>query len=230
MFEALGRLPVAERPPWLLLTRSGLAGSALFQELAAGPPAFETASLGDDLLLVPAHWELLDRGERPFSPDVLSAVAGLAETDRLDVCDARDEEDHEYRVDSRMGELLLAAALEIDATGLPPGASAIADGGRLVAGSERFVVHTRAGRDLTIVLRTHATIAARTLSGRGAELTLRQTRLSVRVAGDALSVALPAPAGWSEHVLRIPAALVRSETTSIEISGRYTSFHYWFYQ
>ncbi len=65
LFESLGRLPAAERPPVppahpLRVTR----GRSSCGALADGPPLFETASLGDDLLLFRARWDLLDRGER----------------------------------------------------------------------------------------------------------------------------------------------------------------------
>jgi hypothetical protein len=39
----------------------------------------------------------------------------------------------------------------------------------------------------------------------------------------------PAP-GWDEAVLRVPASLVTSERTRVELAGRYASYRYWFYQ
>jgi hypothetical protein len=232
MYEALVRLPAAERPPWLLLTRSGLDGSTLFQSLAAGPPAFETASLGDELVLLPARWELLDHYDRaPLAAGVRETVAGLAEVDRLNVCDARDEASHQYEADSRMGELVLGGVLQIDEVGLPAGSPPLADGGRLIVGTERFRVQTRAGRDLLMVMRTHGRIEARALPGRVAELELEQLRFTILVEGrPALEVALPGGRGWREHVLRLPAAAIRAGATRLELNGRYTSFQYWFYQ
>ncbi|HEX9189750.1 MAG TPA: hypothetical protein VGB87_21930, partial [Vicinamibacteria bacterium] len=41
MFESLGRLPAAERPEYLLVTRSGREGSELLRALADGPPLYE---------------------------------------------------------------------------------------------------------------------------------------------------------------------------------------------
>ena len=231
MFEALGRLPAAERPPWLLLTRSGLEASALFQALTAGPPVFETASLGDDLLLLPARWELLDRGEQPFAPETLSAIAGLAEVDRLDVCDAHDEATHSYEVDSRMGELLLAASVEIGDAGLPTGSAPLADGGRLVVGSESFPgPHASSAASWrSWFARATASSFARCPAGPPSWACSRGSSLRVDGQGP-LDATLPAAGGWREHVLRVPAAFVRSASSRIVITGRYTSFHYWFYQ
>ena len=87
MFEALGRLGAAERPPYLLLTHSSHDGSELLQALAPEPPLYATTSFGDDLELFQAHWELLGRGDAPVLAPARSAVAGLELGDRLDVCD-----------------------------------------------------------------------------------------------------------------------------------------------
>ena len=88
VFESLERLPSSERPGFLLLTRSGYEGSELLRALADGPPLFETASFGDDLLLFRARWDILDRGREPVLAEAKRAVGALQEVDRLDVCDA----------------------------------------------------------------------------------------------------------------------------------------------
>jgi hypothetical protein len=62
--------------------------------------------------------------------------------------------------------------------------------------------------------------------------------LSVAEAGLALSVDgqpvtrltfRPHP-GWDEIVLRVPGELLVNERARLELTGRYTSFHYWFFQ
>jgi hypothetical protein len=232
LLEALRRLPAGDRPPWLLLARSGYDDSALLRAFTEGPPVFESASFGDDLVLFRARWDVLDRGKEPVLPAARAAVADLTEVDRLDVCDARDESAHGYRYDSRRGEMLLAGSVSLDAV---PGAEGVlADGGRLILGGESFRVRTRPGRDLVIVLRTHRAVVAQAMTAQGSlavPVELGQVGIDVRTDGErAASFAAPNGPGWNEHVLRVPAAHVRSSTTELVLSGRYAAFRYWFYQ
>jgi hypothetical protein len=232
LFESLRRLPAAERPGFLLLTRSGFEGSELLRALAESPPLYETASLGDDLQIFRARWDLLDRGGEPVSPDVVTAVAGLQESDRLDVCDARDESAHGYRYASRLGELVIAGSVAIGPS--PDDGSPLADAGRLIVGHESFRVRSRAGRELVIVLRTRSSVVARSMRAQGGlavPAEVPRAGLVVRAGGrERLRLALTNRTGWNEHVFRLPAGAVTEGTTALEISGRYAAFHYWFYQ
>ena len=36
--------------------------------------------------------------------------------------------------------------------------------------------------------------------------------------------------GWNEHVFRVPASAVADGSTTLELSGRYASYRFWFYQ
>ncbi|HEX9187447.1 MAG TPA: hypothetical protein VGB87_10265, partial [Vicinamibacteria bacterium] len=232
MFESLGRLPAAERPSYLLVTRSGLEGSELLRALGDGPPLYETASLGDDLLLFRARWDLLDHGQRPVVPEALAAVASLDEVDALDVCDPRDEAAHGYAFESRAGELLLAGSVAIGPAGdagLP-----LADAGRLVAGGESFRVRTRGGRDLVVVLRSRSPIdvtARRAQAPSAATLDVARMGMRLRAGGrDAGRLVLANRPGWNEHVFRVPGDAVSEGSTELALSGRYVAFHYWFYQ
>jgi 4-amino-4-deoxy-L-arabinose transferase-like glycosyltransferase len=232
MFEGLGRLAADERPPYLLLTRSSHEGSELLQALAPGPPVFATTSFGDDLLLFEARWGLLDGDEAPLLEPALSATAGLELADRLDVCDPRDEAAHGYRFDSRRGELLLAGSVAIGP--LPGGAGPLADAGRLILGGESFRVRTRKGRDLVMVARTRSSIVARGLRSSGAlasEVASPEAGFVVTAGGRELArVTLPNAPGWNEHVIRLPGDAVAEGETALSLRGRYTAFHYWFYQ
>ncbi len=234
VFESLGRLPAAERPGFLLLTRSGHEGSELLRALAEDPPLFETASFGDDLLLFRARWGLLDVGRWPVLAEAREAVASLEPVDQLNVCDARDEAAHGYRYESRRGEILLAGSVAIGPAALEEGAAPLADAGRLILGRESFRVRTRAGRGLVIVLRTRSSIVARALRAEGGlavPVELPETGLVLRADGrEVLRVALPNRPGWNEHVLRIPAGAVTADSTALELAGRYAAFQYWFYQ
>jgi hypothetical protein len=234
VFESLGRLPSAERPPYLLLARSAHEGSDLLRALADGPPLFATASLGDDLLLFRARWDLLDGGGEPVLPEAREAVAGLDEVDRLDVCDSRDEGAHAYRFTSRRGEVLLGGAVGIGPVALPSGETTLADAGRLIVGRESFRVRTPAGRELVVVVRSRTPVSATAMRAQGgvaAPLELPEMGLVVRVSGKEVArLALPNRPGWNEHVFRVPAAAVAGGATTLDLSGRYAAFHYWFYQ
>ena len=233
-FEALGRLTPAERPPYLLLSRSTLESSELLPHLTAQPPLFETTSLGDDLVLFRARWELLGRNRRLYLPETLAAVAGLEEVDRLNICDRQDEIAHGYRYRSRRGDLELGGFVRIDDSPGPSGAVTVADGGRVILGDERFHIETRGGRDLVIVVRSHPRAEARALTaGRGlvAALEIPRAGLVVHVRGDEVArFELDNAGGWNEHVLRVPGAAVGAGRTELRLSGRYTAFHYWFFQ
>jgi hypothetical protein len=234
MLESLRRLPRSERPEWLLLTRSGYEGSDLLRRFADGPALYQTTSFGNDLLLFRARWDLLDFGGQPVEPDVADAVKGLAEVDRLDVCDARDEQEHRYSYESRRGELLIAGSVTIDSVAVPGGERELVDAGRLILGRERFRVRTHAGRALLLVLRTHRTVVAAALRAHGAlavPVELPEDGVILRTGGaETLRLVLPNHPGWNEHVLRVPASMVRGPFTEVEIAGRYAAFRYWFYQ
>jgi hypothetical protein len=234
VFESLLRLPAADRPPWLLLTRSGYEGSELMRALTEGPPVFETASFGDDLLLFHARWDVLGFGRQPVMKDALAATAALEETDRLDVCDAHDERAHSYRYESRRGEILLSGSVTLDEVPVPGAGRMLADAGRVILGGESFRIRTRPGRELVVVLRTHRTVVAQALRAQGGQavpVELAETAIVVRAGGRAaVRVALPNLPGWNEHVFRLPAGSITGETTDLELSGRYAAFHYWFYQ
>ena len=234
VFESLERLPSSERPAFLLLTRSGYEGSELLGTLADGPPIFETASLGDDLLLFRARWDILDRGREPVLAEARGATAALREVDRLDVCDARDEAAHGYRYESRRGEILLAGSVGLGPVPLPTGETTLADAGRLVVGGESFRVRTHAGRDVVVVLRSRTPVLAKAMRAQGGLSTpveVPEMGILLRAGGrEVARLALPNRPGWNEHVFRVPAEAVSDGTTDLALSGRYAAFHYWFYQ
>ena len=234
LLESLHRLPKAERPPYLLLTRSVYEGSALLPRLTEGPPLYSTASLGDDLLLFRARWDLVDREGQVYLPETRAAVAGLVEVDRLNVCDTVDERKHAYTYSSGRGGLLLGGTAWIDTYRLPEGDVEVADAGRAILGRESFRARTRGGRDLVVVLRSNGSIEARAMRAQGplmAPLVIDEAGLLVR-AGQrtVLRLALPNRPGWNEHVFRLAAEVVSEGQTELQLSGRYASFHYWFYQ
>jgi hypothetical protein len=200
----------------------------------AGPPLFETASLGDDLLLFRARWDLLGRGDQPCRVETLAAVAGLEEVDRLDVCDRQDERAHDYSVSSRMGELELGGFVRLDDCPADGTTVLVADAGRVILGGERFRVRTRAGRELVVVVRSHRRGEARALRAGGglvASLDVPTSALVVHTEGrEVARVEWSNDDGWTEHVFRVSADAVGDGSTPLEVAGRYTAFHYWFFQ
>jgi hypothetical protein len=236
LFESLSRLPPAERPAYLLTATSVQAGSPLMRELAEGLPLHATSSLGDDLLLFRLRADLPGRQASPGLAASRAAVGALTETDRLNVCDSRDERAHGYRYSSSLGDLRLQGTVTI--ADYPPEAGApglrVADGGRAILGYERFRVRTRKGRPLIVVLRTTAKVEAAVLRAAGSglhTLDLSKSRLELRAGGRAVgTIALGVAPGWAEAVFGLPAAAVGDGGTDLEIRGQYAAYHYWFYQ
>jgi hypothetical protein len=232
--EALRRLPAPQRPPYLLVARSGFENSELVPLLADGPPLFETASLGDDFLLFRARWELLDRGRRLSRPESLAAVAGLEEVDRLNVCDREDEVAHGYRFRSRRADLVLGGSVRIDDYSLPTGSMTVADAGRAILGHESFRVRARRGRPLVVVLRSHPDVEVRVLGAHGGfvrRIEIPEARLVVQAQGlEVARLELTSAPGWNEHVFEIPGDALAEDATELRLSGQYTSFQYWFFQ
>jgi hypothetical protein len=202
--------------------------------LADGAPLFETASLGDELLIFRARWEILDRGGEPVLPEAAAAIASLEKVDRLDVCDARDEAAHGYRHQSRLGEVLLAGSVGLGPVALPQVETTLADAGRLIVGGESFRVRTHGGRPLVVVMRSRSPVVVRALRAQGGlavPLDVPGMGIVVRAGGrEVARLALENPPGWNEHVFRIPAEAVAEGATDLALSGRYAAFHYWFYQ
>jgi hypothetical protein len=237
-FEALTRLPPAELPPYLLTSVALQESSPLLRELVSGDPLYRTFSLGDDLLVFRSRWDLVGKGRQPYDPETLRTVAGLAEVDRLNVGDVRDEAAHRYRCESRRGDLLLFGTVRMDTYEQPDGPGVVADAGRPVLDRETFRVRTSPGRDLVVVFRTHGEVEARTTrpsaAGQGPQghmIEIPQPGFVVNVDGKALPrFAWVNKHGWNEHVFRVPGSALANGETELTLSGRYASFQYWFYQ
>jgi hypothetical protein len=229
--EGLARLREAERPAYLITTRSGAERNAVVRALADGRPLFQSASGGDEIEIYRIRYDLVGTSARHYLPQTAGAVAGLREMDRLNVGDPRDEAAHNYRVHSRLGNASLGATVRVEAYA---GGERVADAGRAVLGSEAFDVRTVAGREVVVVLRTAPAVDAallRVAAGEMAGLSFPEAGMAVKVDGQpAGAFRLDPAAGWDEWVLRLPGSLVRAERTRLELAGRYASFYYWVYQ
>ncbi len=235
LFESLGRLPAAERPPFLLLTRSGYDGSELMRALTDGPPLFETASLGDDLLLFRARWDLLDRGGEPVArrrrwprsrrsrrwTGSTSATPATRRPTATATSRARARSSSPARWASAPWPCRRARR-------------PLADAGRLIVGGESFRVRTHGGRALVVVLRSRSPVVVRALRAQGGlavPVDVPGMGIVVRAGGrEVARLALANRPGWNEHVFRVPPEAVSEGTTDLALSGRYAAFHYWFYQ
>jgi hypothetical protein len=230
-FEALGRLPEAERPEYLLSTASTQAALPTMRELVVEPPLFQTTSHSDELVLYRMRYDIVGRNARPYLARSAAAVQGMSLVDRLNVCDTADERAHRHRFVSRLGDLRLFGAARIDdyEAGLR-----VADGGRVVLGSESFDVATTPGRDLLVLLRTSGSATANVLrpqEGANFALELREAGMAVTVDGrPAQRFTFTPGAGWDEVWFKVPGALVTGPRTRLELRGRYAAYYFWFYQ
>jgi hypothetical protein len=231
-FEGLRRLPPARRPPYLITTVSAQERYPIMKELVDGPSLYRSASFGDEIEIYRTRYDLLDRGREPSAAGTLGAVGTLAEVDRLNVCDSKEESAHEYSFASSTGAFRLWGTVRMDA--YPGGEGPIADGGRAILGWESFRVAARPGRDLIIVARTAPAIDANLLQVGGPRrvgVEFPESALIVSVDGQiAFKDSFRPPPGWGERVLRITGNLVRNERPRLEIGGRYPAFQYWFFQ
>src|SRR6185503_457956 len=124
-FEGLRRLTPSARPPYLITTVSTQDRFPIMRELASGPPLFRSASFGDEIEIYRTRYDLLDRGRQPSLPATLGTIGLLAEVDRLNVCDSKEESAHEYSFSSSTGAFRVWGTVRMDTY---PGGEAIADG------------------------------------------------------------------------------------------------------
>jgi hypothetical protein len=181
------------------------------------------------------RYDLVGKNARMFLPQSLQAVSGLAEVDRLNVCDSADEAAHGYDFESRLGNLRLNGTARVDRYLAGPDPSEVlADGGRAILGHETFRVRTRKDRDLVVVMRTSSTVDANVMRAGGSG----QFRVEIAEAGLIVNTGGRTPArvafrprpGWDEQSFRIPAGFLGDGSTVVTFAGRYASFYYWFFQ
>jgi hypothetical protein len=198
------------------------------------PPLFHGPSLGDDLLLFRMRYDLVGTNRLLWLPEARTAVAGLREVDSLNVCDARDEALHQYAFQSELAGVPLWGTARIASYVLDRREVRLIDSGRAILGEESFVVNNEPGKDMRIVLRTAPSIDATTRRASGTRavgIEVREAQLSVDVDGAPIVRATLRPReGWDEAVFSIPGSALTSRQTRLRFSGRYASFHYWFFQ
>ncbi|HWX24728.1 MAG TPA: hypothetical protein VN083_06770, partial [Vicinamibacteria bacterium] len=234
VFEAFGRLPMPERPGFLISSLSAQETYPSLNSLVSEPPLFVTTSGSDEIVIYRMRYDLVGRNQSFFLPETRDAVAGMGEVDRLNVCDSLDEARHGYRYRSRLGDLLLNGTLRSESYRLKEGSEAVLDGGRAILGEESFRIRVRSGRDVLVVLRTASTVSATALRPAGPvslALGFPEAGFHVEVDGHSFDTIQFHPRdGWEEISFRIPGTLIERSEPLLRLSGRYASFYYWFYQ
>ena len=234
-FELLSRPSFGPLPPYLIAFDSYVAGSPGWGALVGGPPIFATSSLEtSELAIYPTRSDLVGRQRqlvRLELPNDLNLV------DSLNVADPIDEGAHQYSWSSSVGTRSLFATLKVDKyLGEGRGAGTeVADGGRVIMGSEEFEVSTpSSSADLWIMVRTHPEPSARLRHPEGerrVDLSLPQNSLRFQTArGRTDWFRTSLQPGWNEVAYRVPAALLTPPRTKLRAEGRYASCFYWLYQ
>jgi len=216
LYEYLEALPAPVRPThfavypdWFRLADAGIFGSTIYTA-----PLFQPSIAGSPLPLTiyAADWSLAGSGAQP-----LALPPGWRVVDALDVADLASERAHGYRFRRPGPGYPESDALSLRYAG--EGAPRVADGGRLVAGGERFRTTASGSQDLLLVARTDGAF-----------------RLDVKVGGASVGTwNHNGPSGvWSEAGFPIPAASARGGAIEFEIdtppslgARSYRVFHYW---
>jgi hypothetical protein len=234
VWEALGRLPAAERPTHLITTAASQESFPTMREVALSPPLFQTNSFLDEILIYRMRYDLVGKNARMFLPESLQAVSGLAEVDRINVCDSADEAAHAYRFDSRLGNLRLNGTARVDRYAVEGAGEVVADGGRAILGQESFRVRTRKDADLVVVMRTASSVNANVMRASGSGqfgVEIAEAGIVVDTGGQVSArVAFRPRPGWDERSFRVPGRFLGDGATTMTLSGRYASFFYWFFQ
>ena len=203
--------------------------------MASAEPLFRTASFSDEIEIHTMQLRARRRRARAAAARTsLAALAGLAEVDRLNVCDARDEAAHDYRFRSRVGTAPLSARRASTPTRATRTAR-FADGGRAILGSETFRVRTRPAATSSIVLRTAPALDAnlyRAAGPRQLAMAFPEAAISVRVDGRLLGRQGFQPPRGLERRGRCASRRdhVARDRRPSRSRGRYAAFRYWFYQ
>jgi hypothetical protein len=237
VFEALGRLPAAERPEYLITTVATHAASDVMPEMVVSPPVFQTSSFDDEIVIYRMRYDMSGRNHRWLSPATMAAVQGLVLVDQINVTDVADEAAHGYRYSSRVGDLRLQGAVHVAPYARPDGGGEVKmmDGGRAIVGSESFrVCGVRAGRDLLMVQRSTATTEVNVVKPAGrskSALSIQEAFVDVTVdGGSGQRTRYRSEPEWHEQVFRLSGATLQPPCATIGLRGRYSSFHYWFFQ
>jgi hypothetical protein len=233
-FEVLSRPEARPLPPFFIAPEAYVDGSPAWGALVAGPPVFVTASLdGAEFGIYPTRADLIGRQRGLVR---LEPPAEWNLVDSLNIADPLDERLHDYRFASAVGTRNLFAALKLDkyeGAGRNSGTE-LADGGRVILGTEEMRVATPYAGDVWLVLRTNGRPASRVRHASGesrADLPMTESALRISTSkGRTEWMRMALEPGWAEAVYRVPAALVEGASTRLRVEGRYSAYSYWVFQ
>jgi hypothetical protein len=221
LYEKLEEMPPERRPDYFVVYNlwvGGLANAGIFGAEPIKAFTLDPAGglLADDEVFVwKADWSAANSGDLPLS------YPREKIRDTLDVAELESERNHGYEL--RMPRAGLQPESTLARLSYADG-QVVADGGRRISGAESFTVRNLSpGQPLKIVMRT----AAGEISGEPARL---RVVVDSKEAGE--WTLNPANGDWQEPSFTVPAELVRSSTSRIEITApdRRAPFHYWFLQ
>ncbi|MFH0793410.1 MAG: hypothetical protein V2A74_05195 [bacterium] len=250
-WERLERMDPTDRPNWIV-THEYLFGEPNFlgQKVEDVFIQHNTITSGDRFSLFRPNWDYVNSADRTdlLQTDDAAATPSLRWTlvDRLDVADLDDEAAHKYQfwdgINRRpylpwpyRGNVFrkLQTVARVPDAGGEVLRTEIWDGGRCLSGGERFVVATKRGEPLRIIMRTDA--------GPDAEFA-RPTQLEVRIGSEMIGIwKIPARQGephWQHETFLVPANKIGDARTRMEIVYDYDHvgepnhrpFHYFFFQ
>lgn len=187
--------------------------------------------------IVRATWDTLNEAFlEPQDPAMRKRLKGLVLADRLDIGYPEDETRGRYRERGRFQDLRLVPFLKTASLGK----KTVSDVGRLVLGSNAFVLKSRPGRPLLLVLRTAESVEARVIRTRAKETSAFALnfpfQLHVTVDGQELGVVTcdseteSDSKDFREVAIEIPADFIRRDETELELVGDHAAFIYWAYQ
>lgn len=209
-------------PPYFgLSSASALLGPELFRIHLDNYSPYTSAT--DTQIITRPDWSKSNLANTPQQPGIQTLISGLTLVDSVDIADLASEQRHTYAW-VNIGE----------PTGFPtdarvftyrqePGIS-LADGGRLLTGSDSFTLNVIPQEPLILIARLH----------QSANMTLR-----VSINGDEIGDwKLPAiPGEWLESAFMIEARYLLQPTARISLTikeaagdSRYSPFYYWAYQ
>lgn len=211
-------------PPYFPEWTDELIGEELYR-VSLDPFSPYVSATGIQVITQP-DWSSASLADSPHQPDILDRLERWMLVDTLDVADLVSEEAHDYHW-SNSGE---PSGFPSDVRKLVYRADPsveLADGGRLMTGSESFVVASHPGETLLLVGRFHQT----------SDMVLRVTINE----HDAGLWKLPAiPGEWLESAFPVSANLISGDRTSVKIAveemldptpqARFSPYYYWIYQ
>lgn len=213
------------------LVGAGVFGDML-AEFSLKLPPHNVAAAADRQVVYRANWAATRPAEQVTQATSLKFIDGLVLVDAVDVADLDSEAAHDYTWefgdDPPPGFVTEVFTHRYHACGWPDEddpACWATDGGRVLAGSESFVVSTHPGEDMLLVTRVHGQASV-------------PLAVYVNDRLQAQRVQPDVPGRWLEVVTWVPGAQITGHQTRIRIEPQigdpaqetYMPYYHWIYQ